>query len=214
MRRRRRNGVYPDMSKRPDFMQLPLFPLNAVLFPDGHLSLRVFEPRYMEMVSQAMRSGTDFGICLIASGQEVGQPALPHEIGTIAHIDSWDMQQLGMLNIQVRGVQRFRILERRTEGNGLQVAAVEMIPNEPALPLPAKLSRLLPLMRVILADAGDAVPTPHALDDAVWLGNRYAELLPISLLAKQKLMELDDSLLRVETIYQYLEQKGLLSQSN
>lgn len=202
------------MNSTANFMNLPLFPLKAVLFPDGHLSLRVFEPRYMDMVSQAMRSGTDFGICLIASGQEVGQPAQPHEIGTIAHIDGWDMPQLGMLNIKVRGIQRFRIMERRTEDSGLQQATVELIPNEAPLHLPDKLARLQPLMRVILADAGDAVPPPHPLDDAVWLGNRYAELLPISLLAKQKLMELDDSLLRVETIYQYLEQKGLLSQSN
>jgi len=202
------------MSKLPDFMNLPLFPLNAVLFPGGLLSLRVFEQRYMDMVSQAMRNGTDFGICLIAKGQEVGQPALPHEIGTIAHIDSWDMQQLGMLNIKVRGVQRFRILEQRTEASGLLQATVERLPNEVPLHLPDKLARLQPLMRVILADAGDAVPPPHPLDDAVWLGNRYAELLPISLLAKQKLMELDDSLLRVETIYQYLDQKGLLSQNN
>src|SRR5690606_33277742 len=96
-----------DMSSTSNFMNLPLFPLNTVLFPDGHLSLRVLEQRYMDMVSQAMRNGTDFGICLIASGQEVGQPAQPHEIGTIAHIDDWDMQQLGMLNIKVRGIQRF-----------------------------------------------------------------------------------------------------------
>lgn len=202
------------MDSPANFMNLPLFPLNAVLFPGGHLSLRVFEQRYMDMVSHAMRSGADFGICLIASGQEVGQPAQPHEIGTIAHIDDWDMPQLGMLNIKVHGVQRFRILERRTEESGLQQATVALIPNEAPLHLPDKLARLQPLMRVILADAGDAVPPPHPLDDAVWLGNRYAELLPISLLAKQKLMELDDSLLRVETIYQYLEQKGLLSQNN
>ena len=195
-------------------MEIPLFPLNAVLFPDGLLSLRVFEQRYMDMVTHALRDGTNFGICLIASGQEVGQPALPQEVDTIARIAEWDMQQLGVLNIKVRGVQRFRILERRVEGSGLQVATIETIPNEPALHLPAKLARLQPLMRVILADAGDAVPMPHPLDDAVWLGNRYAELLPISLMAKQKLMELDDSLLRVETIYQYLEQKGLLSQNN
>lgn len=195
-------------------MEIPLFPLNAVLFPDGQLSLRVFEQRYMEMVTHALRDGTNFGICLITTGQEVGQPTVPQEIGTIAQISEWDMQQLGVLNIKVRGVQRFRILERRIEANGLQVADIEPLPNEPAQQLPAKLARLQPLMRVILADAGDAVPLPHALNDVVWLGNRYAELLPISLMAKQKLMELDDSLLRAETIYQYLEQKGLLSQSN
>ena len=195
-------------------MEIPLFPLNAVLFPDGYLPLRVFEQRYMDMVTHALRDGTNFGICLIASGKEVGQPALPQDVGTIARIGEWDMQQLGVLSIKVHGEQRFRILERRTESSGLQIAEVETIPNEPPLQLPSTLSRLLPLMRVILADAGDAVPMPHRLDDAVWLGNRYAELLPISLMAKQKLMELDDSLLRVETIYQYLEQKGLLRQDN
>lgn len=195
-------------------MEIPLFPLNAVLFPGGYLPLRVFEQRYMDMVTHALRDGTSFGICLITSGQEVGQPAIPQDVGTIARIGDWDMQQLGVLSIKVHGEQRFRILERRTESSGLQIAEVETIPNEAPLRLPATLTRLQPLMRVILADAGDAVPMPHRLDDAVWLGNRYAELLPISLMAKQKLMELDDSLLRVETIYQYLEQKGLLRQDN
>jgi uncharacterized protein len=195
-------------------VEIPLFPLNAVLFPGGFLPLRVFEQRYMDMVTHALRDGTNFGICLIASGQEVGQPAVPQEVGTIARIGEWDMQQLGVLSIKVHGEQRFRILERRTESSGLQMAQIELIANEAALQLPAKLARLQPLMRVILADAGEAVPPPHPLDDAVWLGNRYAELLPISLMAKQKLMEIDDSLLRVETIYQYLEQKGLLRQDN
>jgi uncharacterized protein len=194
-------------------MEIPLFPLNAVLFPGGFLPLRVFEQRYMDMVTHALRDGTNFGICLIASGQEVGKPAVPQNIGTIARIGEWDMQQLGVLSIKVHGEQRFRIVEQRTESSGLLIAKVALIDNEPPLRLPSTLSRLLPLMRVILADAGDAVPPPHKLDDAVWLGNRYAELLPISLMAKQKLMEIDDSLLRVETIYQYLEQKGLLKQN-
>lgn len=195
-------------------MEIPLFPLNAVLFPGGLLSLRVFEQRYMDMATHALRDNSTFGICLIASGQEVGQPAEPQEIGTLARIAEWDMEQLGVLNLQVRGEQRFRILERRTESSGLQIATIEIIDDEPPMRLPSTLVRLQPLMRVILADAGDAVPPPHLLDDVVWLGNRYAELLPISLMAKQKLMELDDSLLRVETIYRYLEQKGLLRQDN
>lgn len=190
--------------------EIPLFPLKAVLFPGGHLPLRVFEQRYMDMVTEAMRENTQFGINLIVEGQEVGKPAVPHEIGTLARIGEWDMPQLGVLNVKVRGEQRFRILERRVDDAGLQLARIEMIPDEPPMTLPSGLRRLQPLMRLILADAGDAVPAPHLLDDAVWLGNRYAELLPISLLAKQKLMELDDTLLRVETIYRYLEQKSLL----
>lgn len=195
-------------------MEIPLFPLNAVLFPGGHLPLRVFEQRYMDMITQALRDNSNFGICLIASGREVGQPAVPQEVGTIARIGDWDMPQLGVLAIKAQGKQRFRLLERRTESSGLQIAQVELIANEPPLRLPEALSRLIPLMRIILADAGDAVPMPHYLDDAVWLGNRYAELLPISMMAKQKLMEIEDSLLRVETIHQYLAQKKLLRQDN
>jgi Lon protease-like protein len=192
--------------------EIPLFPLNAVLFPGGLLPLRIFEQRYMDMVTACIKNATLFGVCLIAEGQEVGKPATPHEIGTLAQIGEgdWDMQQLGVLSVKVRGTQRFRILERRTEDSGLQLARIELIENEPPMRLPSTMARMMRLMGVILADAGDAVPQPHRLDDAVWIGNRYAELLPISQLAKQKLMELDDSLLRVETIYRYLEQKALL----
>jgi Lon protease-like protein len=192
--------------------EIPLFPLNAVLFPGGLLPLRIFEQRYMDMVTACIKNNTQFGVCLIADGQEVGKPAVPHEIGTLAQINEgdWDMPQLGVLSIKARGTQRFRILERRTENSGLQLAKIELIENEPPMRLPSTMARMMRLMGVILADAGDAVPEPHLLDDAVWIGNRYAELLPISQLAKQKLMELDDTLLRVETIYRYLEQKELL----
>lgn len=194
--------------------EIPLFPLQTVLFPGGLLPLRVFEQRYMDMVAECLKNGDSFGVCLIAEGDEVGKPAVPHMTGTLAAITDWDMQQLGVLSIKTRGGQRFRILDRRVEHSGLQWATVEMIPQEPPMRLPTTLAGMQPLMRMILADAGDAVPPPHDLDDAVWLGNRYAELLPISLLAKQKLMELDDTLLRVETIYQYLDQKGLLRQEH
>ncbi|HTJ97736.1 MAG TPA: LON peptidase substrate-binding domain-containing protein [Rhodocyclaceae bacterium] len=192
--------------------EIPLFPLNAVLFPGGLLPLRIFEQRYMDMVTACIKNNTQFGVCLIADGQEVGKPAVPHEIGTLAQINEgdWDMPQLGVLSIKARGTQRFRIQERRTEDSGLQLAKIELIENEPPMRLPSTMARMMRLMGVILADAGDAVPEPHLLDDAVWIGNRYAELLPISQLAKQKLMELDDTLLRVETIYRYLEQKELL----
>ena len=191
-------------------IEIPLFPLNAVLFPGGLLPLRVFEPRYMDMVTACIKEEAPFGVCLIESGQEVGKPAVPHAIGTLARISEWDMQQLGVLSIKVNGGQRFRILSRHTDACGLQHATAELIDDEAALPLPGKLSAVIPLMRVILGDAGDAVPTPYQLDNAVWLGNRYAELLPISLLAKQKLMELEDPLMRIDTIHQYLQQKGLL----
>lgn len=191
---------------------IPIFPLNAVLFPGGHLPLRVFEQRYMDMATRCLKDGSSFGVCLIAEGQEVGQPAVPHAVGTLATIGEWDMEQLGVLNLTALGGQRFRILEKRIEASGLQYASIELIDDEPPQPLPQDMQRLQPLMRVILGDARNRVPLPHLLNDTVWMGNRFAELLQISLLAKQKLMELEDALLRVDTIYKYLAQKGLLDQ--
>lgn len=195
-------------------MRIPLFPLNAVLFPGGALPLRVFEARYMDMVTRCLREEAYFGICLIAEGKEVGQAAVPHSIGTLARIVDCDMAQQGILNIDVRGEARFRIIDRQVLDSGLQTAEVEIIKDESPLPLPESMQDLLPLMRIILGEAGSKVPTPHRLDDAVWIGNRYAELLPISALAKQKLMELEDGLLRIDTIHKYLAQKGLLTARN
>ena len=56
--------------------RIPLFPLNAVLFPGGALPLRIFEARYMDMARACMKSGEPFGVCLIREGREVGDALL------------------------------------------------------------------------------------------------------------------------------------------
>ena len=110
---------------------LALFPLGAVLFPGGRLPLRIFEARYMDMAKACLRDGVPFGVCLIREGTEVGAPATPFEVGTLARISEWDMQQLGLLQIVATGGARFRILERRTQPDGLQRARVELLAEEP-----------------------------------------------------------------------------------
>jgi len=97
----------------------PLFPLGTVLFPGGRLPLRVFEQRYLEMAKSCLRDGASFGVCLIREGAEVGAPATPESVGCTARITQWDMQQLGVLQIVAQGEQRFRILERRLQDDGL-----------------------------------------------------------------------------------------------
>lgn len=198
-------------------MIIPLFPLQSVLFPGGRLPLRIFETRYMDMAKVCLKDGTPFGICLIASGEEVAHPgqgaAQPHEIGTLAHIADWDMQQLGVLNVTAQGGSRFRIVKQWTEPSQLLRAEVEAIADPAVLPIPGDYARLVPLLRAIVeemakSNAGPA--TPHRFFDAGWLGMRYAEVLPIPALAKQKLLEIEDSLDRLEIIYRYLESKGLL----
>jgi uncharacterized protein len=190
---------------------LPIFPLNAVLFPGGVLPLKVFERRYMDMVRTCMRRKEPFGVCLIAAGNEVGALASPHSVGCIAHITAWDMAQPGVLNITVRGGERLRILEHSANRHGLILASAVGIEPEPHVAVPETLSKLLPLLRAIAADKGaQRMPEPHAFDDAVWVGYRYAEVLPIPLAARQELLELSDPVSRLEIIFKFLSQRGLI----
>ena len=108
-------------------LDIPLFPLKAVLFPGGVLSLKVFEPRYLDMAAACLKDGSPFGVCLIASGQEVGKTALPHTIGTLARIVQADMAQPGILLLTVRGDRRFRIVAQTRRPDGLLRAQVELL---------------------------------------------------------------------------------------
>lgn len=196
-------------------MIIPLFPLQSVLFPGGRLPLKIFEQRYMDMAKVCLKDSVPFGVCLIARGSEVAgadaPPAEPHGTGTLAHIAEWDMPQLGVLQVTAQGGQRFRILRKWTEHSRLLCAEVELIADEAALALPAAYGRLVPLMRAIVADLGQMAPAvPHRFDDAAWVGMRYAEVLPIPSVAKQKLLEVEDSIDRLEIIYRFLDSKGLL----
>ena len=199
-------------------MIIPLFPLQSVLFPGGRLPLRIFEQRYMDMAKACLKESTSFGICLIAAGEEVARagkkPATPHRVGTLAHIADWDMQTLGVLEIIAQGGERFRLLRHWVEDSGLLKGEIELIAAPPVLPVPGSYARLVPLLRAIVdemaAGAPHAPATPHRFHDAGWLGMRYAEVLPIPIAAKQKLLEIDDSIDRLEVIYRFLESKGLL----
>ena len=192
-------------------IELPLFPLGSVLFPGGVLSLKVFEQRYLDMAAECIRGKLPFGVCLIASGKEVGEPATPHTIGTLAHIDNAEMPQLGILMLKVRGTQRFRILSRKVLADGLLQATVELIDEIEGCVVPDALQGLLPLLRKIVSDLGpEKMPTPHAFDDAAWVGYRLTEILPVQALAKQKLLELEDPVSRLEIIHTYLAQRRLV----
>lgn len=191
--------------------ELPIFPLNTVLFPGGVIHLRIFEPRYLEMITQCMKAGSAFGVCLIADGREAGVPAEPHGVGVKAHLVDWDMEQLGLLHVTARGGERFRILTSHVSANGLRRAQVERILPELRLPVPETFADLAAALRRLVEKVGtEAVPTPHEFYDASWVGHRFCELLPLPLPAKQGLMELDEPLVRLEIIKQYLESRGML----
>lgn len=190
---------------------LPLFPLNAVLFPDGWLPLRIFEPRYMDMVSRVMREGGSFGVCLIAAGGEVGTPAVPRLVGTEARIETWDMPQPGLLHIGVRGGQRFAVVDHEVETDGLLTGSVRWLDDPASGSVPPAQADLVPLLQRIVAEHPEAFLAPHRFDDAAWVGARFAESLPIPLDAKQALLELTDWTSRLEIIQRFLRQRGVLA---
>ncbi|MBL8486798.1 MAG: LON peptidase substrate-binding domain-containing protein [Rhodocyclaceae bacterium] len=189
---------------------IPLFPLQAVLFPEGRLPLRIFEQRYMDMAKTCLREGSPFGVCLIASGQEVGKPAVPHPVGTLASIAEWDMPQLGVLQVVARGGERFRILRRWVEASGLAMGEVELLAPEATAKIPQQFARLVPMLRAVLEDMGNAAPTPPRFFDAAWVGFRWCEVLPIPDVARQKLLELEDVESRLEIVFRFLDSKGLI----
>ncbi len=191
--------------------EIPLFPLGTVLYPGGLLPLRIFEPRYMDMAKCCLRDDSSFGVCLIASGREVGPAAEPHVVGTVARIVSWDMPQLGLLQVIAEGGQRFRVRGRRVEASGLLRGNVEMLPEEEPQPVPENFARLIPLLRRSLGELGDEGPArPHRLDDAVWVSYRFCELLNLPNVLKQELLETDDCVERLTEIFYICAQRGLL----
>lgn len=220
-------------------MQIPLFPLNTVLFPDGVLPLRVFEARYMDMVRECMKKNAPFGVCLIVKGAEVGGVAQPEAVGCLAAIRTWDMPQLGVLHIRTVGGQRFRIVHTHSDPNGLLRANVELIEPDEDTPIGPEHKPCADLLRRVIDDVGaqraerrreaaaaapeegkapadgDAIggapfEPPHRMDSSVWVGNRLCEVLPVPMKAKQKLMELDDAVARLGIITQYLKQHSVL----
>ena len=196
---------------QPDLGSLPIFPLNTVLFPGGLLPLRVFEARYMDMTRECLKSEQPFGVCLIRSGKEVGAPATPELVGCLAAITSWDMRELGLLSLRTLGGQRFRILDSTVAAQGLLRARVELIADEEDANLPDQYTALADLLRLVIADKSEAVfAEPHALDSASWVGFRLCEILPVPLPAKQKLLELDGAVTRLQILYRFLEQRGLV----
>lgn len=195
----------------PEPVEIPIFPLNTVLFPGGVLGLKIFEQRYLDMAAACLREAAPFGVCLIMEGGEVGAPAVPHEIGTLATIATADMPELGILNVSVRGGAKYRLRERRVEADGLLRAFVEPLPVGAPQPVPERHAALVDLLRQVAADVGpERMPHPYAYEDAGWVGHRLAELMPVQLLAKQKLLELDDPLVRLNILHTYLSQRGLV----
>ena len=178
--------------------RLPLFLLHTVLMPGAQLPLKVFEARYLDMVSECLKTGRPFGVCLIKSGLEVGDAGEPHTVGTLAHIERWEMPTPGVLHILVRGGERFAITRTHREGQ-LVSADVDRWEPEPELPIPPRYEALVTFLRELLSQSGGA-PLVTRFNDAGWVSWQLAEVLPVANAVKQQWLALRDPLDRLAAI--------------
>lgn len=187
------------MAAQSPLIEIPLFPLSSVLFPGGQLQLRIFEPRYLDLVRECTRYGIGFGVCLILEGQEAGAPALPAAIGTIARISDFHRGEDGLLGIVAEGGPRFRVARSRVRSDGLLRGEVDVWPVEPEQEVPVEFALLQSILeRLIETMAPHWRHAPRsAYDDASWLGLRLAELLPLDAVEQQHMLELNDPLQRL-----------------
>ncbi|MBT76790.1 MAG: LON peptidase substrate-binding domain-containing protein [Gammaproteobacteria bacterium] len=179
---------------------ISLFPLNTVLFPGGPLPLRIFEPRYLDMVSHCMREDRPFGILLLQSDSEIVDVPIGL-IGTTAQIVDWYQGSDGILGITALGIDRFQVCSCTRQDNGLFIGRVELLEVETSQHIPDEYLSMSKLIEVIINDLGrlyDNIEMHY--DDATWVGWRFAEILPISLEQKQHCLEIDDALGRLKLL--------------
>jgi uncharacterized protein len=188
----------------PDSQSLGLFPLHTVLVPGAMLGLRVFEPRYLDLVRECGHTGAGFGICLVLEGSEAGEPPSPVAFGTEAVIEDFGTSEEGLLTLRVRGARRFQVRRTRVRDNGLLVGDVDWRPEDPRVPLQPQHALLATLLERILDKVGEAsvVFGEQRFEDAAWVGWRLAELLPLSDEQRQLLLQEDDPHMRLEQLLQ------------
>ncbi len=184
---------------------LPLFPLGTVLFPGGLLPLRIFEPRYLDLVRECGRQGSGFGVCLILQGSDVGAPAAPAALGCEARIVDFASTEDGLLGITVQGGRRFRVAQTRVRDNGLVVAEVEWQPEpEPELARIRPEHQLLATLLERILERADAGFERAGLQDAAWVGWRLAEWLPLQMTDRQGLLQEADPHRRLQRLIEQL----------
>ena len=192
---------------------LPLFPLKTVLFPGGVLPLRIFETRYLDLVSRCLKTDSGFGVVTIHEGhEEGGQPVSIHPVGTLARIVDFDQTEDGLLGLTCLGVQRLRVVGHRVQPDNLLIGQVLWLPDDPLeSPLPGH----EPLAHVLrdLLDHEELQPYVRFLapdwDSAAWIGNRLTEILPLPLEIRQALLELTEPRQRLDILLALFQEQRI-----
>ncbi len=187
--------------------EIPLFPLKTVLLPANTLVLKIFEPRYLDMIAECMREDGVFGVVLIHRGEENDTSADIYSVGTTATISDWEHRSDGLLGITALGVERFEILSTRTEGNGLTHAEIKLL-DECATPeIPEQYHYMLELLDHISAQAGRIRDAEQSFSDILY---QLIYLLPLEITLKQRLLEIPECNDRAVILHAELIRLGVI----
>jgi Lon protease-like protein len=197
---------------------LPVFPLQTIVFPGGVLPLRIFEARYLDMVKSCVRDQGEFIICMIKRGDESGELDQHYNIGTACKIIDWEAMSDGLLGITVEGTARVKIGPTQVQPDQLIVGEVTYLQEEQDQLLPEKFTEWSDLIIKIMKKLGSPFDRLEIqATSAFWVGARLAEYLPFELDMKQRILEIDQPLVRLEHLHdslqkiEYYYSKGNLS---
>ena len=192
------------------FYNLPLFPLNVVVCPKGIMNLRIFEPRYLDMTKTCLRENTSFGIVAVLPETKTDMTGhLPFaSVGTVVDILDADVSKGDLIMISCQGSNRIKVNGFTIQEDGLVIGEVSNIDNDLQIPIPDDLKKVSEnLKRLIeslpeqgISERDIPIMKPYEYEDATWVSNRWVELLDISLIDKQRLMQIDSPIVRLELI--------------
>lgn len=199
--------------------KIPLFPLGTVLFPDGVIALKIFEARYLDMIKRCLREKTEFGVVSIIKNSDASEEDVSlsfSKIGTLAQIEDFDPIQPALYMTKSFGTQRFKLISSKQETSGLWIGEVELLENDPLIPVPQEHQKVAELLDEIISLIqsedllGDApFKKPFKVDDCGWVSNRLAELLPLSLAQKNHLLAQTNPRIRLDLITEIIEDDDL-----
>ena len=186
--------------------ELPLFPLKTVLLPANTLELKIFEPRYLDMIAACMRENCPFGVVLIHRGEETSVDTDIYSIGTTATISDWEHRTDGLLGITALGVERFEILSTETRADGLTLAQTRVLKEDDS-EIPEQYNYMLDLLEHISAQQGRIRTEDQGFCEILY---QLIYLLPLETTLKQRLLEIPEHMDRAVILHAELIRLGVI----
>ncbi len=200
-----------------DLIELPLFPLNVVLFPGMLLPLHIFEERYKAMIGDCIEREEPFGVVLIKEGPEVGGPAQPFTVGTSARITTVDRLEDGRMNLLTTGELRFETAAI-TQQVPHMVGQVRYLEEQPGEDQPALMAEVgeqyTTFLRNLSSLTGGWTANAEIPQNAINLAYGVASTLDLPRPIRQELLELATAVQRLERLLPLLKRgnEALLEQ--